>query len=276
MQQIVHFIVKYRSFLLFLLLEIIAISLTIQNHSFHKSKFINSANFITGGIYKRIHSFQEYADLKQFNEQLLNENNQLKNLLSQRLKDSDLNPVFVIDTLKYYQKYSYIAATIIHNQYDKKYNFLTIDKGTDQGVHPDQGVMNSKGIIGIVNSVSKNYATVLSILNENSKINVKLLNSFHFGTLAWDGKDYNTLQLLDLPVQAPLKEGDTIVTGGKSTIFPEGIPVGTISDFNKENNAYTEVNIRLFNDMSALGPVYIVNNFDRDEIIRLQESMDNE
>ena len=178
--------------------------------------------------------------------------------------------------LKYSQKYSYLLGKVIHNQYHKKYNYLTIDKGSIQGVKQDQGVINSKGIIGITNSVSNNYATVLSILNDNSKINVKLLNNFYFGTLEWDGNDYNVLQLVDLPIQANIKKSDTIITGGKSTIFPEGIPVGSILDFSKENNSYKYINIRLFNDMSAIGPITIINNFDKKEINTLEDHTINE
>ncbi len=272
MQQIVSFIIKYKYFLFFLLLEIIAISLTFQNHSYHKSKFVNSANSITGGIYKRINSFKEYTNLKVYNQQLLDENTHLKNILSQKLKDSLTYTIQVIDTTKYFQKYSYISAKVYKNEYHKKYNFLLLNKGSRQGVKTDQGVVNSKGIIGITNTVSKNYSTVLSILNENSKINVKLLNSLYFGTLQWNGKDYNVLQLIDLPIRANIKVGDTITTGGKSTIFPEGIPVGTILDFNKENNIYQSINIKLFNDMSAIGPVNIITNFDKEEITALEET----
>lgn len=272
MQQIVSFIIKYKYFLFFLLLEFIAVSLTLQNHSYHKSKFVNSANSITGGIYKRINSFKEYTNLKVYNQQLLDENTRLKNILSQKLKDSSIQSIQLLDTIKYSQEYSYLAAKVYKNEYHKKYNFLLINKGSRQGVKTDQGVVNSKGIIGITNTVSKNYSTVLSILNENSKINVKLLNSLYFGTLQWDGKDYNVLQLIDLPIRANIKIGDTITTGGKSTIFPEGVPVGTILDFNKENNVYQNINIKLFNDMSAIGPINIITNFDKEEIITLEET----
>ena len=276
MQQIVNFIIKYKYFLFFLLLELVAFLFTVQSHSYHKSKFVNSANFITGGIHKRVNSFKEYNNLKLYNQQLLEENTRLNNILARQLKDSAIQDIKVVDSVKYAQKYTYFLAKVIHNQYHKKYNYLTIDKGSINGVKPDQGVVNSKGIIGITNSVSKNYATVLSILNENSKINVKLLNSLYFGTLEWDGNDYNILQLIDLPIQANIKKGDTLITGGKSTIFPEGIPVGTILDFSQENNSYKLINIQLFNDMSAIGPVTIINNFDKEEINTLEDRIINE
>lgn len=276
MQQIVNFIIKYKYFLFFLLLEIIAISFTIQNHSYHNSKFVNSANFLTGGIYKRINRFKEYGDLREHNQQLLNENTKLKNIISQQNIDTSSQTLAIVDTTKYFQKYLYSPAQVIDNQYHKKYNFLTIDKGSNDGIDSDQGVINSKGVIGITQNLSENYTTVLSILNENSKINVRLTTSLHFGTLQWDGKDYNILQLVDLPIQANITKGDSLITGGKSIIFPEGIPVGLIEDFSVENNSYRFINVRLFNDMSAIGPVTVVTSLYKDEIKKLQESTTNE
>ncbi len=272
MQQIVNFIIKYKYFLFFLLLEIIAISFTIQSHSYHNSKFSNSANFLSGGIYKRVNRFKEYKTLRESNKQLLDENSHLKNILSQELKSDTGTIIDAIDTTKYFQKYSYSSAKVIDNQYQRKFNYLTIDRGTRHGIKTEMAVANSKGIIGITKNISDKYTTVLSILNENSKINVKLSNSPHFGTLEWDGKDYNVLQLVDLPIQANIKLGDTLITGGKSVIFPEGIPVGTINDFKVKNNNYSYIDVKLFNDMSAIGPVYIIVSIDKKEIEELQET----
>ncbi len=276
MQQIVNFIFKYKYFLFFLLLEIIAISFTIQNHSYHNSEFSNSANFLSGGIHKRINRFKEYSNLRKHNDQLLRENSELKNILALELKNNDSTLIHVIDTTKYFQKYTYATAKVIDNQYQKKYNYLTIDKGISHGIAAEMGIANSKGIIGITKNLSNRYTTVLSILNENSKINVKLSNSQHFGTLEWNGDDYNVLQLVDLPIQANIKVGDTLITGGRSVIFPEGIPVGTISNFKVENNDYSTINIKLFNDMSAIGPVYIISNIDKKEIEDLQKTTTDE
>ncbi len=276
MQQIISFINKNKYLLLFLLLESAAIFFTIQSHSYHSSKFVNSANFITGGIYNRINNFKEILILKDENKRLSEENVNLKNLLNLRDK-SDSNKInTVIDSLKFHQKYNFISAKIINNNYRKSNNYLTIDKGMNHGIKSDLGVINSKGIIGITKSASSRYATILSILNLNSRVNVKLLKSSHFGSLSWDNKDYNTVQLLDMPIHAAIKIGDTIVTGGKSTIFPEGIPVGTIKDFRTKNNNYDYINITLFNDMSSLGFVEIIDNLDKFEIINLEEKSLNE
>jgi rod shape-determining protein MreC len=276
MQQIVSFLYKNKLFILFLLLEVFAIIFTIQSHSFHKSKFVNSANFLSGGIYTKINNFKEYLLLKKENERLNEENVYLKNLLNRQNIDTAEQDITVIDTLKYKQKFKYTGAKVINNNYRKNNNYLTINKGSSQGLEPDLGVINSKGIVGITKSVSKNYATVLSILNVNSRINAKLLNSDHYGSLSWDNNDYNVVQLLDLPIQASIYVGDTVVTGGKSTIFPEGVPIGTIKDFKTLNNNYEYIDILLFNDMSSIGYVQVIKNFDKLEIVNLEEKSTNE
>jgi rod shape-determining protein MreC len=263
-------------FILFLLLETLAVVFTIQSHSFHKSKFVNSANFISGGIYDRVNNFKEFLLLKKENKRLSEENAHLRNLIELREKDSGMTDLLVADSTRYTQKYSYTSAKVINNNYRKNNNYLTIDKGSSSGIEPDLGVINSKGIVGITKSVSKNYATVLSVLNVNSRINAKLLNSDHFGSLSWDNEDFNVVQLQDLPVQASIYVGDTVVTGGKSTIFPEGIPIGTIRDFKTRNNRYEFINIALFNDMSSIGYVQVVKNFDKLEILNLEEKSTNE
>ncbi len=276
MQQIISFLYKNKYFILFLLLESSAIFFTIQSHSYHRSKFINSANFISGGLYNRINNFKEFLLLKDENVRLAEENVQLKNLLNQKTKLATTNNTKEFDTVNSNQKYSFISAKVINNNFRKNNNYLTINKGESSHLKSDLGVINSKGIIGITKSISNKYATVLSILNVNSRINVKLLNSYHFGSLSWNNKHYNTVQLLDLPIQANIKIGDTVVTGGKSTIFPEGIPVGIIKNFKTKNNTYDFINITLFNDMSSIGFVEIITNLDKKEIKNLEEKTSNE
>jgi rod shape-determining protein MreC len=253
------------------LLEFVAIALTFNNLDFHKSKFVNSANSFTGDIYSKASNISEYWKLKSENKLLAEENTRLKNLLEKNiLLNFDIDTVIIdtvrIDTTKYQQKYSYTTAKVIKNNYDKEFNFLTIDKGQMLGIEKEMAVINSRGIIGIIDNVSESYARVQSILNRNSKINARLKNSSYFGTLGWNGKNYNIVQLSDIPRQAPLKIGDTIETGGKSTIFPEGILIGTISSINKGNSADNKVNVTLFNDMSNLGYIYTIKSFNKEEI----------
>jgi len=276
MQQLIYFIRKFKYFLLFILLETIAFIFIIQHHSFHKSKFINSANTITGGIYNSASSVNDFFLLKSENQRLIEENTLLKNLLNKRELSLNKDNFILNDSAKYGQKYEYSYAKIINNNYTKRNNTLTLNKGTNQGVTSDLGVINSKGIIGVTKSTSNNYATVLSILNKNSKINVRLKNSSHFGTLVWNGKDYNILQLIDIPRQAQIKLGDTIITGGKSAIFPEGIKIGAVKNFKFENNQYKNIDILLFNDMSAISHVQIIRNLEKIEQQNLESNILNE
>ena len=275
MQQIIYFFQKFKYFLFFLFLECIALTLTFNNLNFHKSKFVNSANSVTGIFYTTLSNSKEYLSLKSKNQSLQEENTQLKNDL-ERNKLFFSTDILVIDTVKYHQKYTYTEAKIINNNYSKPHNFLTINRGVNEGIVKEMAVINRKGIIGITENVSNNYTRVQSILNKNSNINARLKgNTAYFGTLKWNSIDYNTVQLHDIPRQAPLKIGDTIETGGKSTIFPEGIPIGTVSKINKRNTANSKINVTLFNDMSNLENVYVVKNLHKQEI-QLLENNSNE
>lgn len=276
MRQIVYFIRKFRYFLLFLLLEVIALIFTIQHHSYHTSKFVSSANTISGGFYTKINAINEFFVLKTENKLLIEENVRLKNLLEKKENIFIEEISKVMDTSKYFQKYDYSVAKVINNNFTKKNNTLTINKGTNHGLSADLGVINSTGVIGIIENTSSNYATVMSILNNNSNLNVRIKNSDHYGTLIWDGITYTTTQLRDLPRQASIKVGDTVITGGKSAIFPEGINIGIIKDFKFENNQYQQINVLLFNDMSAIGYVQIVKNLQKSEQKNLEQKTTNE
>ena len=268
MQQIFNFILKNSNRLLFLMLLVISLSLTVQSHSYHKSKVISSANFFTGGIYEKINNINEYFGLKKQNEELALENARLKSLLF-NLKDTTKVPE--IDSVRGVKKTDIIVAKVTHNSYSVYENFLTINKGAIAGVKPKMGVINSAGIVGIVDNTSKNYATVISILNIESKINAKIKKSNHFGSLVWNGKNTGFVQLIDVPRLAGVRKGDTIVTGGESIIFPENIGIGTIDKvYIDDVTHYYTLDIKLFNDMTNLGHVYIIKNKDAEEITNLE------
>jgi rod shape-determining protein MreC len=275
MQQIISFIIKNSYRLLFLLLFVISIALTIQSHSYHKSKVISSANFLTGGVYTQINTIDEYFGLKQQNEELAKENARLKSIL---FNQKDTVVPKNLKMLKGVDKSEIIVSKVIHNSFSVLENFITIGKGSNDGIKTDMGVINSAGIIGIVDKTSPKYATVVSILNVQSRINAKLKKSNHFGSLIWNGKSTGFAQLIDVPRLASVRKGDTIVTGGQSVIFPENIGIGIIDKIYTDNitNYYT-LDIKLFNDMTNLGYVYIIKTKDRDEVMKLQsESKKNE
>jgi len=246
-----------------------AISLTIQSHSYHKSKVISSANFFTGGVYQMTNNVEGYFNLKVQNDELAKENARLKGLLF-NVKDS--TKALNIDSIKGVKKIDIIISKVIKNSYNNQVNFLTLDSGSNQGVKPEMGVINSLGIVGVVENTSAKYCTVLSILNTESPLNAKVKKSNHIGSLTWNGKNTGFVQLTDVPRLATVRKGDTIVTGAQSTIFPENIGIGTIEKIYIDNdtNLYM-IDVRLFNDMTSLGHVYIIRNKDREEIINLEK-----
>ena len=272
MQQLIYFFQKFKYFLFFLLLQLFALTLTFNNLNFHKSKYVNSANNITGGIYENVSNISDYFALKASNEELIEENRRLINFLQQKKEIPFSSDSTIVDTIRYHQKYTFLSAKIINNNYANAFNFLTIDKGENDGLGKEMAVVNGKGIIGITDNTSPNYARVQSVLNKNSRINARLKNGY-FGTLKWNGLDYNVLQLSDIPRQAPVNIGDTIETGGKSTIFPEGILIGTVLRVDSENSIEKVIDVKLFNDMSAIGTVYVVKNLHKKEIKSLENTV---
>ncbi|MFK7782095.1 rod shape-determining protein MreC [Psychroserpens sp.] len=274
MQQIINFVIRNKTFLLFLLLFFISISLTIQSHSYHKSKFINSANFFTGGIYEGASTVSNYFDLKTQNNILVEENNRLRSQILNN-SDSTIGSKILIDTISYNGRYKIQSAKIINNNYTSSKNYLTINKGEMHSLRQDLAVITSKGIVGIIDNTSNRYARVLSILNTKSQINAQLKSSNHIGSLVWDAKSSTKVQLTDISKFAPIKQGDTIVTGGQSSIFPQGIPIGLVEDFVIDigGDTYT-VNIKPFNDMTNLSHVYVIENLDAKEIKQLENPVD--
>lgn len=269
MQHIFNFIFKNSTRILFLLLLSISFLLTIQSHSYHKSRIISSANFFTGGVYEEINNITEYLNLKTENEALALENARLKTIL---FNTKDTTTIKKPENLKGVGPNDIIVSKVIHNTYNSHENFLTLNSGANDGVKADMGVINSLGIVGIIDRTSPRYATVVSILNTKSQINAKIKKSNHFGSLTWNGKNTGFVQLVDVPRLASVRKGDTIVTGGQSVIFPENINIGTIHKYYyEENTNYYVIDVKLFNDMTNLGHVYIIKSRDKEEVTNLEK-----
>ena len=270
MQQIINFIIKNSHRLLFLLLLGISFSLVIKSHSYHRSEYVNSANAVTGAYYEKVNEVNEYFSLKQKNKDLATENALLKELLFNK-KDTILTSktLFRNDL----NNYNVVVSKVVKNSFNTRENYITINSGTNSGIEVDMGVVNDRGVIGIIEKTSTNFSTIQSVLNTKSKINAKIKNSNHFGSLIWDGTNVGFAQLIDVPRLASLKHGDSIVTGGNSDIFPENIPIGKIDKIfiDKKTNYYT-INIRLFNDMTSLGYVYVIEKKRKKEKRQLEQA----
>lgn len=271
MQQIISFLLKNKNFLLYLFLLALSLVFTIQSHSYHRSKFINSANFLSGGIYNNLSNVQDYFKLKTRNQELIEENARLRKMLHDSSNNSTLTHTVAPGS------FSYIPARVVKNSYAKTDNIITIKKGSRDSIVPDMGVITSKGIVGIIDNTSPHYSTILSLLNSTFQTSAKLRKSDHFGTLQWDGKNPNIVQVTDIQEQAPVAIGDTLETSGRSIIFPEGIAIGTVQSkaLDASKNFYT-LTVRLLNDMTDLGHVYVIKNRDSKEIQALENKVEDE
>ena len=238
----------------------------VQSNQYQKSKWVNSSTAMVGKLLEIKHSFISYIGLKAENQLLSSENIILKNQLQKLFSQKE----------KIRTNFTYISANVISNNYRSINNFLIINKGSLEGIETDMGVINSKGIVGIVENTSKHYATVISVLSYIIKINARIKNNHYFGSLHWRGGDYTKIILSDLEPHTPVKIGDTVVTGGKSYIFPDGIPIGVVNRFISKQKDGVDVEVDLFNDMSNLNYVQIIKNNDKKEIDKLIEKSINQ
>ncbi len=269
MQQIISFLLRNKNFLLYFFLLMISLVFTIQSHSYHRSKFINSANFLSGGLYETLSGIEDYFKLKSRNQKLVEENARLREILATEPNNEHVEQLAGI--VQKDSTFQFIPAKVLKNSYSKTDNIITVKIGESDNITSDMGVITSKGIVGTIDETSYKYSTILSVLNSSFQTNAKLKNTNHFGTLKWDGKDPNIVQVIDMQEQASVKVGDTIETSGRSSIFPKGITIGTVEnkELDASKNFYT-LSVRLINDMTDLGHVYIIKNNDIQEIKALE------
>jgi rod shape-determining protein MreC len=272
------FIRRYSNFLYFLVLQIVALSFLFRYNKFHEAAFMNVAGEITGKLDERYNSVESYFTLKNTNEQLVRENERLRQLLKENYEDPDIPARLVIDTvradsLRKIQKYIYLEAKVVGNTVSTQTNFLTIHRGYDEGVRTNMGVVSPQGIVGTVVNVSKNYATVMSLLHRQYKVIVKLKNGGERGTVEWDGVSPNFVTLKDIPKSAKVSKGDTVVTSSTSFLFPGNIMVGTIQDIidDRSSNFYT-LRLKTATNFFNVEYVYVIQNTQYSEQKVLEDS----
>lgn len=264
MQNLIRFLIRYHFSLLFILIEALAIFLLIQNNNYQKTKFVGFTRNIKGSFYQQSVKINNYFHLREENQKLAKENVQLKNFIEKNLETRADSFNTVTDSI-YNQQYSYIRADILNNSINKQHNYITIDKGREDGIEREMGVISPNGIVGIISGVSKHFATAISVLNSELKISAQLKNSGYFGSLSWSGRDYRFVQLKDIPLHADINTGDTIITSGYSAIFPEGIMIGFVEDYEERSGRFLEIKVRLSNDFKKLSNVYVVKNLLKEE-----------
>ena len=175
------------------------------------------------------------------------------------------------DALKGYDIY---RADVINNSLTHVDNYITIDKGENDGIRPEMGVINGNGVVGIVYQTSANYSVVIPILNSKSSISCKIKRSDYFGFLKWDGGSSEYATVKDMPRHSLFSLGDTIVTSGHSAVFPGGIPIGTVEDMSDSHDGLSYLlKVKLFTDFGRLNDVRVIAQKGQEEQIELEQKV---
>ncbi len=275
MRNLILYLLRYGSFVLFLLLEGICIFMLVNYNDSQKEIFLNSSGNLNG----RVNSFtHRVGEIYGAHKELDSLATVVRDLRTQNLYlISLLEEIELTDTLAVDTSFSYKAARVIQNSTIKSNNFITINKGSNQGVYPRMGVVTDDGIIGVVRDVSNNFSTVMSILHRQSQVSCTIKHAAFFGNLKWTGLDPSVVFLEDIPKHADVEVGDTIQTSGYSRHFPVGLDVGKVQDISlsQGSNSYT-IQVQLFNDMNNLEVVYVLEDQQAEELDSLLIIIENE
>ena len=269
MRRLLAFLFKYRTFIVFVLLEGICIAFIANNTSYQQAALLNSANTVVASVMEASHDVSSYFGLRQANESLVKENARLrKSLANRRSAATPEQLVFLptsektlIDSAEVEQKYEFLPAKVINNSVRRAKNSITIDRGKRDGVVPGMGVISPQGVVGKVKYVSERYAVVTSLLHTEMYISSVLQRTNELSTTQWDGRDPHHAKLLYVPRHVNITAGDTVITSGYSGVFPKDILIGTVSEVQiAENSTFYDITLDLSAEFGSLSYVYVVQN----------------
>lgn len=271
MKNLIQFLIRFHFIILFILIETFALSIVFQNNNFQKAKVVTLIQNITGIYHLKIFTVAEYLGLREINETLSAENTRLNNILQRAYRSDDIF-FYKQDDPAYKQQYYMTGAKILNNRINTQHNFLTLNKGSEQGIKPGMAVISSDGVVGVIYDVSQHYATVISLLNTRLNISAKFKKNDYFGALQWDGKSYQKAILNEIPHHVEINIGDSIITSGYSTIFPAGIQIGTVQDFHVKGGNFYEISVKLSTDFKKLRFVNVISNLKKKNQLDLEKS----
>lgn len=270
--------------MLFSVLALFSSYLLVNNNEFQRSKYLSVFQEIVGRFHLVSNSVESYMYLKTVNSDLMRriavlEREVLVYKKKAEILSEQVSPMNVHEYDSIYSTpFRFIPAQVVNSRITRMGdNYITLNKGTLAGVSEDMGVLSSNGIVGVVISASAHFSKIIPILNPKYQPSCKIKSSDYFGTLSWDGKDPLYIFLKELPQHATFNIGDTIITSGYSTIFPEGVPVGTVEDaFMKKGENYNSLKVKLFTNFSALTEVLIVVNALKEEQLSIEKGENDE
>lgn len=280
MRNIFNLILRFHIILLFVLLEAISFSMIVTYNNYQRANFLGSNSLFTGSIFEWFSSYKQYLSLKKVNIRLAEENAQLRTQLQQYLvrnnygrsqaQDSLYLPSISVDSLKR-ANYFFSTARVINNSINQQHNFITLNKGRMNGVKPDMGVIANGQVVGLVINVSDHFSTVISLLNSRWKLSAKIKSNDYYGSVSWNGRDYRKVTLNEIPYHVKVQRGDTVVTTGYTPSFPEGLVIGTISNYSIENGSnFFNIEVTLAADFKNLVMVGLIENKQKIEINQLE------
>src|SRR5215218_2830352 len=240
MRNVFLFIQRYFVFLVFLLLQGVALWMLFKYNRFHKAVFLGVASEVTGSINTRVDKVDDYFHLSEENRRLHRMNDSLMNQLRNNFVPADTTARLVTDTTRYdstnaVRRYLYRDAKVVYNSVNSESNYLQLNRGAAQGIRDNMAVLNSGGeAVGVVVNVSKNFSQVMSLLHVKSRVTAALKKSGDYGTLEWDGENPHLLTLKGIPKNVDVKPGDTVVTSVYSYNFPPGFLVGRVAAIQTE------------------------------------------
>ncbi len=279
MRNLLNFLIKYNYWFLFLLLEVARFILLFRFNHYQQSVYFTSANGVAGKVYEISGGITSYFHLKTANEDLLDRNMWLEQRLSfleNVLKEKGLDSARLYSMERLAPtEYQIFKANVIKNSLNKADNYITLDRGTTEGIRPEMGVVDANGVVGIVYKTSPHYSLVIPLLNSKSSISCKIVGSDYFGYLKWEGGNSRFAYLKDLPRHAEFNLGDTVVTSGYSTVFPEGVMVGTVDDMSDSHDGLSYLlKIKLATDFGKVSNVRVISRNGQDEQKALESRAD--
>jgi rod shape-determining protein MreC len=271
MQRLFLFFYQYRAFFTFLILELVCAWLIIGNNPYQGARFFNSSNGLVASMNNVSHGVREYFLLRQINSTLAEENAFLRSKFEALNQTQYVTTSPAITDSAVVSQYDFESAKVVNNTVNRFTNFLTINKGGQDGVEPGMAVISSLGAIGKVRTVSPHYSVVTSILHIDVQVSALLKRTGHFGTIQWDGINPDYVKLKYIPRHVQPVKGDSVVTSGYNAVFPEGIMVGVIDDIQLTDELFYDLKVKLSQDFRKLAYVEVVKNSLRNELDSLQQ-----
>ncbi len=242
----------------------------------HEAFFGAAVNEATGKLDAQFNRFYSYFFLKEINRQLALENARLRDSLKANFIAPDNSRKLVSDTIKIdsltrYRKFNYMPAAVVGNSISSQTNYLTFERGANQGVKKGMSVVGPEGIVGVIIDVSNNYSKAMSLLHRNSKVSAMLKKDNVAGSIEWDGADPSYLILKNIPKSSKVLKGDTVLTSNYSSNFPSHLPIGTVASVisDPSSNFYT-LKVKTATNFFSLQYVYIVENLRYNEQVKLE------